>query len=252
MLKPDKAAAPSIGIVLSAWRRTHLLQDQLEAIRRQSIPATEVLIWHNPCEGQSEDWSFLRDNEHLISTTLNRGVWGRFAILGLLDTDFIHVIDDDTMPGHDWLLNCVETFDGLPEHSVLGTCGRVFPEGTRDSAAPVGWQNPMDRIVHADVLNHSWFFSQALAKKFVATYRYGMTCGEDYAICVLARKHGGVVACPPHPPNDLARWGSLRGMELGADRHALYLRKGEEDKKQLVHDAMRQSGWKVATEVYGG
>lgn len=252
MLQPDKAAAPSIGIVLSAYKRTHLLADQLQAIRRQSVPATEVLIWHNPDDSQGVWSHFVDDGEHIVSTSLNRGVWGRFAILQLLNTDFIHVIDDDTMPGHDWLLNCIETFDGLPEHSVLGTCGRVFPDGTRQSAAPVGWQNPMDATVHADVLNHSWFFKRVLAEKFTATYQYGLTCGEDYAICVLARKYGGVVACPPHPPNDLAKWGSLRGMELGADEHALYLQGGEESKKNAVHDDLRSRGWKVAAEVFRG
>lgn len=248
MLKPD---SPSIGIVLSAWRRTHLLADQLLAIRRQTVPATTVLIWHNPCDGQ--DFSSLRlaDNEHFVTTSLNRGVWGRFSILGLLDTDYIHVIDDDTMPGHEWFRNCLETFADLPKHSVLGTCGRVFPDGTRDSAAAVGWQNPMDTTVHADVLNHSWFFSQSLAKLFYPTSFYGPTCGEDYAICVLGRKHGGIVACPPHPRDRMELWGSLRGMELGADEHALYLRPEEESKKQAVHGDLRKRGWRVAAEVYG-
>ena len=233
MLRPDKAA-PSIGIILSAWKRTHLLKDQLESIRRQTIPATTVLVWHNPCDGQQLDFQ-LADNEHFVTTTLNRGVWGRFSILGLLDADFIHVIDDDTMPGHEWFRNCLEVFADLPKHSVLGTCGRVFPDGTRNSAAAVGWQNPMETTVHADVLNHSWFFSQSLAKLFMPTNFYGPTCGEDYAICALGRKHGGVVACPPHPKNNMAMWGSLRGMELGADTQALYLQDGEEEKKQAVH-----------------
>lgn len=247
MSKPDN---PSIGVILTAWKRTHLLRDQLDAIRRQSVSAATVLIWHNPCENQDFSGVVLEPHEHFVTTTLNLGVWGRFAILGLLATDFIHVIDDDTMPGHEWFRNCVETFDGLSIYSVLGTCGRVFPDGTRNSAAAVGWQNPMDAIVHADVLNHSWFFSQKLAGKFQVADQYGPTCGEDYAICALARRYGGVVACPPHPRDNLAMWGSLRGMELGSDEHALYLRPDEEEKKQAVHADLRSRGWKVATEIY--
>lgn len=251
MLKPDKAAAPSIGIVLTCYKRPHLLTDQLQAIRRQSVPASEVVIWDNGSGADIASWP-LHDNESVVRCSKNWGVWPRFLFAACLKTEYVAVFDDDTMPGHDWLSNCLDTIEGLPTFSLLGAVGVLFPDGTRANRGYVGWKNPMNEAVHADIVGHAWFCRRELLDWFVIDHDAGPTFGEDYTLSARARELGGVVACPPHPPNDLAKWGSLRGLELGSDEHALYRQPAEECKKTAVHEALRKRGWKVVTEVYGG
>lgn len=248
---------PSIGILLTCYKRPQLLRDQLAAIRRQTIPYKELVIWVNGNVSPSV-WGDLQENESTIVCSKNWGVWPRFAATTFMDCEYFAVFDCDSMPGHDWLLNCLDTLEALKTDplvrnwrmSLLGTCGILFPDGTRDSAVGVGWKYPSNETMLADIIGHAWFFSRELAKEFVVCHDYGPSCGEDYALSYLARKHGGAVCCPPHPPEQRELWGSLRGMELGCDDVALWRQPGEPEKKQAVHDSLRANGWKVATELF--
>jgi hypothetical protein len=257
---------PSIGILLTCYKRPQLLSDQLAAIRRQTVPYKELVVWANydACHENSlflsEAFSSIAEtpSASLIRCSKNWGVWPRFVATTFLDCEYYAVFDDDTMPGHDWLLNCLDTLDALKTDplvkdwrmSLLGTCGILFPDGTRDSAVGVGWKYPSNETMIADLIGHAWFFSRELAKEFVVCHDYGPSCGEDYALSYLARKHGGAVCCPPHPPEQRELWGSLRGMELGCDDVALWRQPGEPEKKQFVHDSLRANGWPVATELF--
>jgi hypothetical protein len=247
MLKHD-SPNPSIGVVLTVHKRPRLLADQLTALRRQSIPATQIVIWDN---NSGYDYTFpLQPNESVVWCTRNWGVWPRFLMAACLRTDYVCVYDDDTMPGHDWHLNCLNTINQLPPFSLLGAVGVLFPDGSRENRDYVGWKSPTDRIVHADIVGHSWFCERKLLDWFVVDHRCPDTCGEDYHLSARAREKGGVVACPPHPVDRPSLWGSLRGSQLGDDEVALWRQPGEEEKKRAAHERLRASGWKVATEIY--
>lgn len=248
-----------IGVVLTTWKRSGLLQDQLQALRNQTVPFHELVVWRNYAGGVmqpiidngSELMTGPNKNESMILCTKNWGVWPRFIATTFMDCEYYAVFDDDTIPGHEWLANCLRCIKQLPPYSLLGTCGIIFPDGTRESARGLGWKHPVDAMVYADIIGHCWFFGRELAQAFCVTHTppFGPTCGEDYALSALARKRGGIVACPPHPPEKPEMWGSLRP-ECGMDDVALYRQEGEEAKKHLCHDSLRSNGWKVATEIY--
>lgn len=243
---------PSVGVILTVYKRPHLIERQLEAVRRQTIPAKEIIIWHNQEPGYDMPEIDLRPNESIIASSINRGVWARYSAMQLLDSEFIAVADDDSMPGHRFFENCLETLDQLPEFSIVGTCGVIFWDGNRHDARGVGWKFPSYDIVPADIVAHFSMFGRKLAKEFVIAHTPPFTdsCGEDYALCALARERGGAVACPPHDPQDRSGWGSLEGMPLGSDDVALWRKPGEEERKTAVHNYLRKHGWKCATEIY--
>lgn len=241
---------PRIGVILTVHKRPALLPEQLQAIRRQSVPAHEVVIWDN-ASGRDYTDIVLEPHESLTYNTKNWGVWPRFLLGAALDVDYVCVFDDDTIPGHEWFRNCLDTIQSLPPYSLVGTAGVLFPDGTRASRDAVGWKNPYAKAVHADIIGHSWFCERRLLDLFVVDHACGPTCGEDYFISARAREHGGVVCCPPHPPDKQEMWGSLRGFECGDDAVALYNQPGEEENKTTVHNDLRKRGWKVVTEIYG-
>lgn len=247
MLQHDRPA-PSIGVVLTVHKRPQLLAEQLAAIRRQSARVAEVTIWDNASSYGYTDLP-LYPHENVVWCTKNWGVWPRFLLAACLETDYVCVFDDDTIPGDDWLRNCLNTIQQLPPFSLVGAVGVLFPDGTRERREYVGWKNPIDGIVHADIVGHSWFCERRLLDWFVVDHKCGPTCGEDYHLSARAREKGGFVVCPPHPPERKSLWGSLNGAH-GNDEHALYLQPGEEEKKHAAHDRLRKAGWKVATEVY--
>ena len=37
----------SISVILTAWQRPHLLEEQVERVLNQSIPPREIVLWYN-------------------------------------------------------------------------------------------------------------------------------------------------------------------------------------------------------------
>lgn len=239
-----------IGVVLNAFKRPALMPRQLDAVRNQTIPPHEIVIWHNKADGYDLPPLDLRPNESVITSSTNRGVWARYSIAQFIDADVYAIFDDDSIPAHGWFANALSCLQSLPTYSIVGSCGVLFVDGSRENRAYLGWKHPVSEMVHADILGHATMFGRDLARQFVPCFNWGVTCGEDYSICALARKLGGHVVCPPHDPHDRSGWGSIDGMALGTDEHALWTRPGEEDRKAAVHRDLRAMGWKCATEIF--
>ena len=61
-------------------------------------------------------------------------------------TEFIHVIDDDTIPGNRWIENCLATMEEVGD-GILSTRGVIMSEHDTqypmpNSYTPVGWCDP--------------------------------------------------------------------------------------------------------------
>ena len=93
-----------VTAILTKYKREHLFSEQLESVVNQSVNVNEVLICDN--------------------TTDNKGVWERFKLAKKSKNDFVWVLDDDTIPGKDYLKNVLECFE--TNEGLYGTCGYLF------------------------------------------------------------------------------------------------------------------------------
>src|SRR5690606_35792088 len=87
----------------------------------------------------------------------NFGVWARFAYALNAISDYVCVIDDDTVPGNQWFENCLKTLE--IHNGLLGTIGIKYH--TNQGYFPstrYGWANPNETIVEVDIVGHCWFF----------------------------------------------------------------------------------------------
>ena len=93
----------SIGVLLSSHARPHTLRHQLAAIDAQTVKPSEIIIFHDHADGVQFDVEAARGRK-VIATNWTGGVWNRFAFcLWGFSTEFICVLDDDTIPGPKWL-----------------------------------------------------------------------------------------------------------------------------------------------------
>ena len=90
------SAEPTITVILNVFRRSKSLEQQLAAIRAQSVPVDKILVWENGVESVPEA---LREGLIISRANENLGVWARFAYALNADTDFILMLDDDTIRG---------------------------------------------------------------------------------------------------------------------------------------------------------
>jgi|TARA_B110000908_G_C10219321_1_gene434477 hypothetical protein len=197
-----------VTVILNGYKRPHALSLQLEAVKSQTLPATNIMMWQN--KGGEFNSDLVNSTQH-ASCNSNLGVWARFSYALNAQTPYICILDDDTIPGSKWLENCYNTiqhYDGL-----LGTIGVKYKS---DSAYfpnnRVGWANPNENTEQVDIVGHSWFFK----REWLSTYwrelpEIGQSnlVGEDIHFSYTLQKYlNKSTFVPPHPLNDVEMWGS--------------------------------------------
>jgi glycosyltransferase involved in cell wall biosynthesis len=203
-----------ITVILNAFKRPQFLQEQINAIKNQTIKPKELMIWNNNAENQIKF-----DSTTIANSNKNFGVWSRFAYALNAKTEYICIFDDDTIPGNRWLENCKETiknYDGL-----LGTIGLVFKD--TNSYYPhkkYGWDSKNGNInnketVRVDIVGHSWFFKREwLPYLWIEKIEGFDLVGEDMTFSYAIQKHLGLnTYVPPHPKHNMSLWGSIKGMK---------------------------------------
>jgi hypothetical protein len=209
-----------ITVVLNGYKRPEVLQEQVNAIRNQTIPPTEIMLWQNATEGFDTN---LTSQLTTAVSNKNFGVWSRFAFALNAKTEYIAVFDDDTIPGPMWFENCLNTMK--THEGLLGSIGLICD--TPNSYRPhtrYGWAEPNEKVVKVDIVGHAWFFKRewlgAFWRELPPT---GVSLvGEDMHFSYAIQKYLGLgTYVPPHPRHVPEMWGSLKGWELGVGPQAI-------------------------------
>jgi GT2 family glycosyltransferase len=157
----------SITAVLTLYKRPYTLIEQIIALKKQSIPPENIIIWKNYSEGieMPKIPDNLNKNIIVIESSKNFGVWARFYVGLLVNSMYICVFDDDTIPGKDWFKNCLDTMN--THCGLLGTIGLRFKKGNNYSHYPrIGWDGPNNNVEQVDIVGHSWFFKRENYSKY--------------------------------------------------------------------------------------
>ncbi|MFM7469803.1 MAG: glycosyltransferase family 2 protein [Vampirovibrionales bacterium] len=223
-------AQTDVTIILNGFRRGKNLDAQLNALKRQTVPPADIMLWYNaPSTGLASlpkyNFGAIRHTKAAVSNH-NWGVWARFYYALNVRTTYVCIFDDDTIPGPRWLENCLHTIQ--THRGLLGSIGLVF-EDAQDyyQHTRYGWANPIETPVQVDIVGHAWFFEKA----FLTAYCRELPlldvqlCGEDIHFSYTLQKYMQLPTwVPPHPKEAPEFWGSTHGWQLGTDAHAISLK----------------------------
>ena len=215
-----------ITAIVNIFRRGYALENQIEAIKNQSIPPKSIMIWNN---GNKEiDLTKYKNDSFykVFDCNYNSGVWSRFLISQLADTEYVCIFDDDTIPGHNWFKNCIDSMN--KKEALYGTIGVIFKnEHNYDVLKRYGWDsgnngnNDISKPV--DIIGHSWFFKKNWISYFTREplkIKEYFCVGEDIHFSYMLQKYANIsTLIPPHPSSDLSLFGSLpkTAWDLGCD-----------------------------------
>lgn len=204
----------NVTILLNGYLRPEFLTHQVEAIKRQTIQPREIMLWQNSSEG------FDTTITNTFTTTIsnkNFGVWARFAYALNAKTEYVCVLDDDTMPGSMWIENCLETMK--THEGLLGTIGLIFSSPfSYNPHIRRGWDCPNEETTRVDIVGHAWFFKREWLSAFWRElppegFEY---VGEDMHFSYTIQKYLGLnTYVPPHPVDNREMWGSVHGWHFG-------------------------------------
>ena len=221
-----------ITCILNGYKRGVNLQEQLEALKNQSLPPDEILVWYNnPGEDTLINYD-IGTEVPVAYCNYNFGVWARFAYAFMARNPYVCVFDDDTIPGKKWLENCMNTMK--THEGLLGTVGLVYPKPLPPEQSSyyepyvrVGWPDGgnIEETMEVDLVGHSWFFKKEWLSHMwreIPNPKYN-TCGEDMHFSYMLQKYAGIKTfVPPHPITDKEMWGSIKGAQYGGDINSLW------------------------------
>jgi hypothetical protein len=242
-----------ISIVLNVYKRPYTLEKQIEAIKNQSIPikSENIHVWYNKSDVAQY---FPADKEiKTYACNWNTKFWGRYTIPLLVNTPYIALFDDDTIPHKDWLKNCLDTIEKPETNGILGCSGVILKEKSYIPFDKVGWNGRhLDKVERVDLVGHASFFRQEWLKYLWYEKPYSWDNGEDIMFSFLAQKYGNInTFVPPHPENNKNLWGSdfKLGNEIGNDANASWKKGNHYDLRGEICKHCINNGWKTVNNV---
>lgn len=242
--------AEGITAILTVYRRGEYLASQVQALRNQSVPPTEIWVWCNDSDVALQDVSELVDR--VVVSNSNWKFWGRFALANMVRTPYICLFDDDILPQRNWLKNCLDTYrSGID--GILGGSGVLLPAaGGYSSKHKVGWNgHHYDEATRVDLVGHAWFFRKEHLRFMWHEQPLSWENGEDIHLSCMAWKHAGLgTYVPPHPADDESLW-SCRpdfGKRVGRTSSATFKSAGHHSVRDDMVNAYRKNGWRIVAD----
>jgi hypothetical protein len=241
-----------ITVILNCYRRPEYLLEQIQAVENQTIKPKEIWIWYNsPEDREPIDLNIEFGKYKIVQSNFNFKFHARFALGLLSQTEYVAFFDDDTIPGKDWFLNCLNTLERVGD-CILGTTGVILSGATYENNIKVGWNginNEVEKKV--DLVGHAWFMRQRNLKYLWYEEPESLENGEDMQLSYLCQKYGNLkTIVPPHGKN-LNFWGSIpsKGKDYGCDSNATWLHRPNHKslRNQIVSNLVKR-GWKLVKD----
>lgn len=228
---------PSVAILLNVYRRGEHFHHQVNAAQNQSLRPSSIFAWQN--EDNYQVASDLVQQVTIAKCNRNLGVWARLAFALNIESDFICMLDDDTIPGYFWLQNCYDTMQ--THEGLLGARGLRFKSRrSYFQHDEFGWAHPNESVEQVDIVGHSWFFRREWLSAFWAELPpigQDRTIGEDIHFSYAIQKYLGLgTFVPPHPIGQEELWGSQPAVAsiLGVNEAGVSMQPGAQERFQRV------------------
>jgi len=242
-----------ISVILNVYKRPHILEQQILAIKNQSVGilSENIHIWYN----LSDVEQFLPMDEKIntYECNWNTKFFGRFTIPLLLRTKYIAIFDDDTIPNKDWFKNCLKTIENPETNGILGGSGVLLKGKGYTPFEKVGWNGQhLSTTARVDLVGHAWFFRQEWSKYIWYEKPVTWDNGEDIMFSYLAQKYGNInTFVPPHPENNKDSWSSdyATGIRVGSDENASWLKGSHIETRNKVCIDCINNGWKTVNNI---
>ena len=240
----------TITVVLNGYKRQEFLNYQINAVKNQTIPPNEILIWNN---GDYIDFRDVDKNIVIANSSKNFGVWSRFSFALNAETEYICVLDDDTMPGKRFFENCLSTMKISP--GLLGARGlRFFSKNRYQPHKSFGWDNPNEDLKVVDIVGHAWFFKREWLSYFwreLPLCNSSRMVGEDIHFSYTLKKYAGInTIVPPHPLKNKDYWGSdpVLALKLGTGLESISQNDAALNKFDRVLSIYTSAGFRLYKE----
>ncbi len=212
---PTAAAAPVIDltIMLSQRARPTLFVQQRQAIDTSTVRPAALACFVNPVGVQLNDRAM--NGIATIKAGYDMGPWMRWRFAQETETKYVLVLDDDCIPGINWI-RCayerLELAEQRGEKIVVGAGGTVYQSDNYDDVFPVGPEAPRVDEVLVDIVRGGWMMPRELITQILEYPRLGSTPGSQRLavpihVSAALQDIGYQIVVLSNSPADKASWG---------------------------------------------
>lgn len=243
----------SVTVILNGYRRPHSLKEQYDAIKNQTYQNIDIMFWGNYHEESYNN--FPKDILSKCTTSFcnkNLGVWARFAFALNAFTDYICMLDDDTIPGRKWIEHCLNTIE--EKNGLIGGRGVKFVDDTYNNYPACKYEGVgrgNEEIKRVDIIGHSWFFNRDWLRFYWLDmpnipFPHG---GEDMHFSYVLQNRLGLYSyIPPQPEDDKDLWASLNPSKYGEDMVATSRTSSGHTQANAYWNFMLANGYQLAKD----
>lgn len=199
-----------IVAILTAYKRDYFTE-QINSLLEQTVKVDKIVILNNGNLDLSHLKEQFGDKINLINSELNTKFWGRFAIANLFNTEYILMLDDDTIPGSEWVENCLRL--SIEKNCIVTGNGRSI-----DNSVSLGDSGYMDADTKIGFGGHSWFYKKEWLKYFIINEPLNYDTGEDITFSALCKINGNIETWIPRQIGN----SSAHKYNYSGDQHASY------------------------------
>lgn len=179
-----------ISVILTAWKRDYF-PELIGSIVKQTVKPEQIVIFNNG----DQDLTYLtkmfrNENIHLINSSYNTKYWGRFAMSYLVNSEYVLLIDDDTIPGPKWVENCLRLCN--EKNCIVTGNGRSIRNEI--CYADSGFLEFDTKVAFG---GHSWFFKKEWLHHFLSETPVSYETGEDISFCATLKLKAGIETWVP-------------------------------------------------------
>lgn len=236
-----------ISVILNVYKRPHTLEQQIEAVKNQSvgIKSENIHVWYNKSDKEQ-----FKPKDNKIKTYIcdyNTLFWGRFTVPLLTNTKYVALFDDDIYPQKKWFENCltsIENVDGIYGGSGIKLSGNKYVGHQK-----IGWNGINNNdIMKVNLVGHAWFLRKEHLKYLWYEDPVDWSNGEDIMLSYLAQKYGNVETyVPPHPVNNRDLWCTdyKYAATVGTDVNSSWKKKNHLSTRNTIVIDCIKNGWKI-------
>jgi hypothetical protein len=237
------------SVIIGVYDRLKWRDHIIKAVKAQTLLPIDITVWVNKNPIKKFDLDFesqVWQDVKFIYATENYGVYARFSAALYAKTDWVMVLDDDTIPALGWASNCVRTIETVGENSIIGYRGiRLKKDTLYDIEA---YEKGTKEITEVDLCGHSWFCHKNHILTMFEEAPVNSFNGEDTHLSACNQiKYKTKTYIPAQPLDHPETWGSTKQF-LGAQPGRLSTTLGSTShlmQRQQVNKHWLEKGWKI-------
>lgn len=232
------------AVILTQYKRSYL-EKQLVSIKNQTLQPDYLFVFqnekHNDIKKLKEKYDFI----HILNE-YNTKYFGRFAFCLNLPVDICIVMDDDIIPGKQYLSNV--TNECIRLNGIIGGNGRIGYLNTKinkeqhyKEADDIHFRYKTKQV---DFVGHCWTFKKDWLYYMFGSKPYTTDTGEDMHFCYSAKLFGGInsYVCKQTNEDELC---DTSMNKLAVDEHANFRRNGITDLRIEIEKYWLNKGLKL-------